>query len=203
MKSEIIKRIESNKIVAIIRSKEQSSIERLLNILISSGIQVLEITSNTPGYTEEISKARSKHKDILIGAGTITDPILAEEAIESGAQFLVTPNTNTEVIDVAHRADIPVMMGALTPTDVANAINHKADMIKLFPAGVMGLDYFKALKGPFDSTKFFAVGGIGTENIREWIDAGIDGVGIGGSLLNQSEDEMNQSVQIFLDAVNH
>jgi 2-dehydro-3-deoxyphosphogluconate aldolase/(4S)-4-hydroxy-2-oxoglutarate aldolase len=171
-------KILKHKIVAIIRLNKQSDVAPLVDCLVEAGIKVLEITSNTPGFEQEIKNARIRHQHILVGAGTITNTKLAQRAINAGAQFIVTPNTDKRIVSVAHQCNLPVLMGALTPTDIANAIEYNADIIKVFPAGSMGIDYFKALKGPFDSANLMPVGGINLNNITQWFDAGACGVAI-------------------------
>ncbi len=190
MRNAIVKSIEQARLVAIIRLEDTSSIEDLLKTLYQSGIRVLEITSNTPDYCLEIKKARKLLPNGLIGAGTILNVGMAQDAIDAGAQFLVSPNVNTAVITAAHKADIPILTGALTPTEIATALEHKADIIKLFPAGTLGIPYLKLLKGPFDKVNFFAVGGINEFNAAEWFNAGAAGVGIGGALTTGSLSEI-------------
>lgn len=186
-RAEIIQRLKKEKIVAIVRIKEQIEVPKFINSLIGGGVKVLEVTSNTPGFSEEITNARNLYSsiDLLIGAGTVTNVEIAEEAIMAGAQFLVTPNTNIEVIKIAHRHDIPVLMGAATPTEICVAIENGADIIKLFPAGCLGINYFKAIKAPLDKVDFFVVGGITLSNIKDWMEAGAAGIGL-GSVLTQS-----------------
>lgn len=188
-RAEIVKILKKEKIVAIVRLKEQSGVANFLKSLINGGIKVLEITSNTPGFSEEITNARILYSpsDVLIGAGTVTTSKIAKEAIKAGAQFLVTPNTNVEVIKIAHTHDIPVLMGAVTPTEICIAIENEADIIKLFPAGSLGINYFKAIKAPLDKVDFFVVGGINITNIKDWMEAGAAGVGL-GSVLTQTTD---------------
>src|SRR5690606_11782511 len=137
-----------HKLVAIVRLKQQNQIAAVLESLVIGGIKALEITTNTPGFEEEIAKARKRYPQILIGAGTITSPDFAMRAINAGAQFLVTPNTDREIISIAHQYDIPVLMGAATPTELNLAVQAGADIIKLFPAAPLGLDYFKAIRAP-------------------------------------------------------
>ncbi|MEH6760100.1 MAG: bifunctional 4-hydroxy-2-oxoglutarate aldolase/2-dehydro-3-deoxy-phosphogluconate aldolase [Maribacter arcticus] len=186
-RAEIVKIIKKEKIVAIVRMKEQLEVPAFINSLIKGGIKALEITSNTPGFSEEIANARNLHSQsgVLIGAGTVTNIEIAKEAIKAGAQFLVTPNTNIEVIKIAHTHDIPVLMGAVTPTEVCVAIENGADIIKLFPAGSLGINYFKSIKAPLDKIDFFVVGGINLSNIKDWMEAGASGVGL-GSVLTQT-----------------
>lgn len=184
MKKEmILHRLLEAKMISIVRLKTGEITSRVIDNLVQGGIKVLEITSNTPNFDIEIAKAREKYPNVLVGAGTITTKELALKAINSGAQFLVTPNTNKEVVDKAIKAEIPVAMGALTPTEISRAVSFGADIIKLFPADQFGIKYYKSLKGPYADTKFFAVGGIGMENMKDWFKAGIDGVGIGSTLV--------------------
>ncbi len=185
-KKDIIDRILAARVISIIRLKEQAAVERAVDALVAGGIQVLEITTNTPGFAEEIEKAQNRHNNVLIGAGTVVTCDLAKQAIAGGARFLVTPNTNKEVVEIGRTNDIPVLMGAMSPTEIADALAYGADIIKLFPAGDLGISYFKSLKGPFDSVPFFAVGGVGESNIADWFEAGIDGVGLGSSLVKSS-----------------
>lgn len=186
-KQDITNRILTAKLISIIRLKERAAVAQTVDALVAGGIQVLEITTNTPSFAEAIEKARHRHPDVLIGAGTVVTSDLAKQAIAGGAQFLVTPNTNKEVAEIGKAQAIPVLMGAMSPTEVANALSYGADIIKLFPAGDLGVPYFKSLKGPFDSVPFFAVGGIGESNIGDWFEAGIDGVGLGSSLVKSSD----------------
>lgn len=198
MRSEIVTNIESEKIMAIIRLDDQLKVAPVLERLVDAGINVLEITSNTPGFAEEILKAREKFPAAIIGAGTITNARLAQKAISCNAQFLVTPNTNVDIISIAHQSNIPVLMGAMTPSEIAEAVEHGADFIKIFPAGALGLDYFKALLGPFNNVKFFAVGDISLNNALGWFKAGVVGIGIGSSLTNGDMTDIKTSVTNLL-----
>lgn len=180
------------KLVVIIRLKNPDDANAIVGALIKGGVKAIEITSNTPGYGEKIAELRELHPRLLIGAGTITTPELARQAIGRGAQFLVTPNTCEETLKAAHQLDVPVVMGAMTPTDVVRASNAGADIIKLFPSGELGPGYLASLaRGPFLNTPFFPVGSVDEHNVRQWMDAGACGVGIGGRLAapiaNQAE----------------
>ncbi len=178
-RQDITKIIKSEKVVAILRAKNEADIAPVVDTLVDSDIKVLEITSNTPGYLTGITATKEKYPNILIGAGTVINTTIAEAAIKAGAQFLVTPNTNVDVIKFAHTHNIPVLVGALTPTEVCVAHENGADVIKLFPAGNFGVSYFKSVMGPLNNIEYFAVGGIKTNNTKEWFDAGAKGVGYG------------------------
>ena len=186
--------IEREKLVAIVRLKSKTIINPAIKSLVEGGIKILEITSNTPGYLQKIQEFRELYPDILIGAGTVTNLKIAQEAIDAGAQFLVTPNTDPRIIEVAHANNISVLMGAMTPSEINLASENGADFIKLFPAGDLGTNYFKSIRAPFDKVKFFAVGGINPENVKNWLEAGIVGVGMGGHLVKVSEDGVDEKL---------
>lgn len=194
--------ILQEKIVVIIRTKEQAQVAIIVETLIEAGIKVLEITSNTPGFEEEISKFRKKYPEAIIGAGTITIPELAQKAAKAGAQFIVTPNVSKEVVETSHQHGLPVLMGAMTPTEIANASNYGADMIKLFPADKpgLGVEYYKTICGPFDNLHILAVGGIRMNNIEEWFEAGISGVGVGGKLTKLTGNDEADKKTIYAAA---
>jgi len=194
-KKETLTFLEKEKLIAIVRLFKREDIQPTIKQLVQGGIKVLEITSNTPGYIAEIGTARKLYPKIIIGAGTITCESQAIDAIKGGAQFLVTPNTEASIVRAAHGHDIPVVMGALTPTEICKAVTSGADIIKLFPAGIMGLDYFKSIKGPLNDIKFFVVGAIGPKNIHDWLSAGALGMGIGNKLTDR-EDESKGFEQI-------
>ncbi|KAB7530114.1 bifunctional 4-hydroxy-2-oxoglutarate aldolase/2-dehydro-3-deoxy-phosphogluconate aldolase [Flagellimonas olearia] len=204
-KQEITSLLEKEKLVAIIRQKNQQEVQPIVRALVEGGVKALEITSNTPGFLEEIRNARTLYPNVLVGAGTVTNKTLAQQAIEAGAQFLVTPNVEVSMIPLAHSHGVPVIMGALTPSEVCMAHEHGADIIKLFPAGIFGLDYFKAIKGPLNTLKFFVVGGISTDNIKEWMMAGADGFGIGSELTKMGDpgnpNEITQKAKSFIEQI--
>ena len=183
MKNETVKRMLLHKLVVIIRVEDPEDIPPIVACMVESGVEAMEITSNTPGWRAAVSAMRQAYPDLLFGAGTILNVELAEQAIAAGAQFLVTPNTNADVVAHAHQHGIPVVMGAMTPTEVAEAMNAGADIVKLFPAGTLGTDYLKSLaRGPYLDTVFFAVGGVDEHNLESWMENGAAGVDIGGSL---------------------
>lgn len=183
MKDRTVRKLLEERVVVIIRVTDPDEIPPIVVCLVEGGIKAIEITSNTPGCMQAVTRLRADYPELLIGAGTITSAKLAEEAMAAGAQFLVTPNTREEVVTCAHAHDVPVIMGAMTPSEVVEATEAGADIIKLFPAGALGPQYLAALaKGPFLDAVFFAVGGVDENNIDEWLDNGAAGVGIGGSL---------------------
>lgn len=202
----IVETIQNEKLVFVTRLKDSKSIQKVIGALVDGGAKVMEITSNTPNYAEAISTARKMFKDVLIGAGTITSEALAMEAINAGAQFLVSPNSNLRLVDVAHQHDVPILMGALTPTEVYSAWEGGADFVKLFPADIMGIPYFKSIKAPLNAVKLLAVGGIALEDVKDWMLAGAEGIGIASVLkepVATSEDieAIKQNAIQFIEAL--
>lgn len=188
-RKKIAQQIIDHKLIGIIRLNNSSSVQATLSCLIQGGVKVLEITSNTPDFCLHIELARQQFPSILVGAGTILNAELATKSVAAGAQFLVTPNVNAKVVEIAHANNIPVLMGAATPTEIATALGYGADIIKLFPANALSIDYYKALKGPFSDTPMFAVGGISENNVAAWLSSGIQGVGVGGELAQEITSE--------------
>ena len=129
---------------------------------------------------------------MFLGAGTVTDVELAEAALGAGASFIVTPNINLDVIRTVRGHGIPVMPGALTPTEIWTASKAGADFVKVFPASAVGPRYFRELRGPFARIPFMASGGISLENAAEFIKFGVDALGLGGGLIPKSNDEFDQ-----------
>lgn len=207
-RNHILQRIKQHRLIAIVRFNNQQDVAQSIDCLVKGGVEILEITANTPGFLTEIENARANYPDILVGAGTITNQVLAVRAIEAGAQFLVTPNISKDVIDIAHKSECPVVMGALTPTEIAYASDAGADIIKLFPAEAMGVGYLQGIKAPFDNLTFFAVGGISADNLANWFEAGIDGVGVGSELTKAvyNEHEIAEHIEFikgFINGLNH
>jgi 2-dehydro-3-deoxyphosphogluconate aldolase / (4S)-4-hydroxy-2-oxoglutarate aldolase len=173
-------------VVAILR-RPRVDIEVCTRVLIGAGIRFLEVTIDSPAAIPFLESAGKNFKGGLFGAGTITVPELAEKAIRAGAQFLVTPNFNPEVIRVARSHQIPVFSGAMTPTEIFAAYQAGAEVIKVFPAATLGSDYFKELRGPFPDIPLMATGGITSDNGPDFFAAGATALGVGSSLSLKDE----------------
>lgn len=176
--------IENKKIVAIIRAKEGGLLLEAVRALKKGGIECIEVTMTTPGALQTLEEVRSEIDDVLFGAGTVLDPETARLAILSGAQFIVTPSLNLDVIRLAHRYDIPIIPGAFTPTEILTAWENGAECVKVFPAFSVGPEYIKAIKGPFPQIKICPTGGISLDNMKAFIKAGASCLGVGGKLVD-------------------
>ena len=170
-------------VIGILRGIDGEFFRALMPAAFGAGLQALEITINTPGAPEIVARCRPEvMPGKLLGMGTIRNVAEAELAIAAGAMFLVTPNTDSRVIELAKRHDVPVIAGAFTPTEVYTAWAAGADLVKIFPCGVVGPGYLRELRGPFDQIPLVAVGGVTLHNVRDFFAAGAAGVGVGNSL---------------------
>ncbi|MBN1952392.1 MAG: bifunctional 4-hydroxy-2-oxoglutarate aldolase/2-dehydro-3-deoxy-phosphogluconate aldolase [Bacteroidales bacterium] len=171
-------------ILGILRNIEEKDIAPLVEVFIKTGIRHIEITMNTPGAELLIRKMADEAKgNLVVGAGTVLDSKMLFSALESGASFIVSPSTKKEIVEYCVNNSVPVFPGALTPTEVHMAWDYGATMVKLFPSGMYGPGYIKALKGPFDSLKIIAVGGINEGNVAKFIAHGADAVAFGAGII--------------------
>jgi 2-dehydro-3-deoxyphosphogluconate aldolase/(4S)-4-hydroxy-2-oxoglutarate aldolase len=180
---EVVRFITEKKIIAIIRAQSSTSLLKAVEALREGGIECIEVTMTTPGALQILEEVRKKMGEVLFGAGTVLDPETARLCILSGAQFLVTPSLNFAVIDMAHRYDVPIIPGALTPSEILSAWERGAEVVKVFPASSLGPQYIRELKGPFPHIKLCPTGGINLDNLRSFLQAGATCVGVGGSLV--------------------
>ena len=183
--------VDEAPIVAIVRRPKVDPV-RCIEHLFQHGIRLIEITMDTADAVEVLEYFRSRvPANCLLGAGTVTDVELAEAALGAGASFIVTPNINLDVIRTVRAQGIPVMPGALTPTEIWTASKAGADFVKVFPASAVGPRYFRELRGPFAKIPFMASGGVSLENAAEFIKFGVDALGLGGGLIPKSNDEFD------------
>jgi 2-dehydro-3-deoxyphosphogluconate aldolase/(4S)-4-hydroxy-2-oxoglutarate aldolase len=183
-----LKQVENTRIVTIVRGVEKQHILPLAEALLAGGITVVEITLNTPGAPEMIGQLQQAYGDrMYIGAGTVLDVNDVNIALEAGASFIVTPNTDEAVIQRCVEVGVPIYPGAMTPTEIVRAWKAGATAVKIFPSASLGIGYLKELQGPLNHIPIIAVGGVSVDNIQEFIRIGCHAVGIGGSLINLKE----------------
>jgi 2-dehydro-3-deoxyphosphogluconate aldolase / (4S)-4-hydroxy-2-oxoglutarate aldolase len=183
-------------VVAIVRRPKVDPV-RCVEHLFKTGIRLIEITMDTPDAIPILKSLQSGVPDNgLLGAGTVTDVALAEAAIAAGATFLVTPNLNLDVIRTAREQGVPIFPGAMTPTEIWNAVCAGADYVKVFPASALGPGFFREIRGPFAHIPLMATGGVNLENARDFIRFGVDALGVGGALIPKSNDELDRCAEI-------
>lgn len=173
-------------VIGILRGVASTFFRSVMDTSFASGLQAIEITMNTDQAINIVSSnIGSVPSGKLLGMGTIRNLAEAEKAVEAGAMFLVTPNTDTAVIEYAVSKSVPVISGALTPTEVYTAWSAGAVMVKVFPCSPFGPEYIRELRGPFDHIPLVAVGGVDLDNIREYFAAGAKAVGASTSLFGR------------------
>jgi 2-dehydro-3-deoxyphosphogluconate aldolase/(4S)-4-hydroxy-2-oxoglutarate aldolase len=171
-------------IVAVVRSQDSQQLVEVVRALADGGVTVAEITMSVPGALDVIKQARATLGDrVLLGAGTILDPETCRAAILAGAEYIVAPTLNFEVIKMCHRYDKLVMPGAFTPTEILAAWEAGADIVKVFPADVVGPAFFKAIKGPLPQVRVMPTGGVDLTTAATFLKAGACCLGVGGQLV--------------------
>jgi len=187
---EVLARIQKEKLIAILRGVPMDRIDGVVGALVRGGVRVLEFTFDhdqpdcVKANAAKIRQTVEKFGDqVLVGCGTALTVEEVEAAYDAGACLVISPNVDMAVIRRARQLDMVSMPGALTPTEVVAAYEMGADIVKLFPAGELGLGYIKAVRGPLRHIPMSAVGGVKPENVKDFLDAGVCGFGVGGQLV--------------------
>ena len=182
-KAETLQKIRELGLLAVIRGPSKELTLEMVAALVAGGVTGIEITYTTPNAAEVVAALAQRFcNEIVLGMGTLTDPAQAAEAAQAGAQFLVSPHTETTLARAMVATGLPVMMGALTPTEVMASRQLGSDVVKLFPGSLGGPEYMKALKGPFPNIPMMPTGGVDIDNIADWFAAGAVAVGAGSQL---------------------
>jgi 2-dehydro-3-deoxyphosphogluconate aldolase / (4S)-4-hydroxy-2-oxoglutarate aldolase len=194
----VLARIGEIGIVPVIRAASVNDAMRAVDAISAGGIPIVEITMTVPNAVSVIQQVASQFgSDILVGAGTITTAEQAKRAIDSGAQFIVSPGLSIPVLSAAHASGILTIPGALTPTELMMARENGAKLVKIFPCGnVGGPKYLKSLKAPFPDANLIPTGGVNLSNAAEFIAAGAFALGIGADLVNEAALRDGNSAQI-------
>jgi 2-dehydro-3-deoxyphosphogluconate aldolase / (4S)-4-hydroxy-2-oxoglutarate aldolase len=171
-------------IVAVVRSQDSQRLVEVVRALADGGVTVAEITMTVPGALDVLRQVRSALGDrVLLGAGTILDTETARAALLAGAEYIVAPTVNLDVIRFCQRYNKLVMPGALTPTEILAAWEAGADIVKVFPAEVVGPAFFKALRGPLPQMRLMPTGGVDLTTAAAFLKAGACCLGIGSQLV--------------------
>ncbi|MDI9393186.1 MAG: bifunctional 2-keto-4-hydroxyglutarate aldolase/2-keto-3-deoxy-6-phosphogluconate aldolase [Synergistota bacterium] len=183
-KFEILGRIHSKGIVAVIRAESADSGRKIADAVFEGGIPAIELTMTVPGALSIIETMAEYYKgrDIILGAGTVMDPETARLCILGGAQYVVSPILNPEVVKMCNRYGIPAMPGIGTVTELVKAMELGVDVVKCFPGEVLGPAFIKAVHGPVPEAKIMPTGGVSLSNIQKWLEAGAFALGMGSAL---------------------
>ena len=183
-KEDQLRRVLDGGIVAVVRSQDSAQLVEVVRALADGGVTVAEITMTVPNALDVLRQARQALGDrVLLGAGTILDPETARAALLAGAEYLVAPTVNLDVIRLCQRYDKLVMPGAFTPTEILAAWEAGADIVKVFPADVVGPAFFKAVRGPLPQIRMMPTGGVDLTTAASFLKAGACCLGVGGQLV--------------------
>ena len=206
--SELLQSLAEQKIVAIIRGIDADKGDRTAQALYEGGIVFLEVTLNTAGALDMISRFRSQYEGKMrIGAGTVLDLAQAKEAEAAGAEYIISPNLDEEVVSYCVERGLEVCPGTMTPSEIVRAYKLGAGAVKVFPMGSLGVGYLKEIRAPLNHIPMVATGGVNLQNIRTVLDAGAIAVGLGGNLVDKKLiaegkfDELRQLAQAYSDEV--
>ena len=179
-------KFNSAPIVGIIRGQSLEVVMKIAKAYEDAGLSLLEVTMNTPGAAAMISTLRNEFPSLSIGAGTVCNLTDLREAIDAGAQFIVTPIIDETVIQHAVEENIPIFPGAFSPTEIYKAWSLGASAVKVYPATKLGVEFIKDVLGPLDQIKLLPTGGVSKSNIKAFFEAGACGVGMGSSLIDKN-----------------
>ncbi len=183
-KSDVLQQIKAGKVIALIRADGPASLLECARALSAGGLACIELTMTTPGAIELCAEMAREQPGVLLGLGTVLDAKTALAGIAAGAKFIVTPALRPAVIQACNAAGVPVLSGALTPTEVFNAWELGADVVKIFPAEFFGPAYIRSLKAPFPQIELLPTGGVTPETVGDFLKAGAFATAAGGALVS-------------------
>lgn len=207
-KEEIVAKLREIGLVPVLRAESEEQALGIAAAIAEGGVTVLEVTMTVPGAVRVMGRLTKERPDLLIGAGTVLDAETARVCMLEGAQFVVSPALNLKTIEMCHRYSIPVLPGALTPTEVVTAWQAGADVIKVFPASALGgAKYLKSLKAPLPQVEMIPTGGVSLATAREFLEAGSFALGVGADLVDTKAmaegkpEKITESAKKYLEIV--
>jgi 2-dehydro-3-deoxyphosphogluconate aldolase / (4S)-4-hydroxy-2-oxoglutarate aldolase len=187
-REQVLCEMEKTGVVAVIRASDPTQLMDVVKALKAGGVTCIEVTMTTPNALDVIAKATKEFAgQCIIGVGTVLDPETARAAILAGAEFVVSPILNPEIITLCRRYSKAVIPGAFTPTEILTAWQAGADVVKVFPATKLGPEFLKDVKGPLPQVKLTPTGGVDLKNAADWIKAGATCIGVGSSLVSKKD----------------
>ena len=206
-KLDVIKKMKEEGIVAVVRAESKEKGEKLIDAIVNGGINFIEITMTVPGAVDIIKELSEKYKgtDVVIGAGTVLDSETARMVILAGAQFVVSPCFDEDMVRLCNRYRVAVMPGVMTVKEAVAGLEMGVDILKVFPGNAFGPSIISAFRGPLPQAQFMPTGGVDIDNIEQWIKAGAVAVGTGGSLTAGAKkgdyELVTKTAKEFVDAV--
>ena len=185
MRAETTRLLQQLGVVAVIRMKDADKLRGVVDAIAEGGVRAIEVTMTVPGAIGLIEKlAATLPPEIVVGAGTVTDAGTARAVIDAGARFVVSPVYRPEVMAACHERDVAACPGCFTPTEILDAHEHGADIVKVFPATALGPQFIKDVRGPLPQVRLMPTGGVSLDNAGDWIRAGAVAVGVGTALVD-------------------
>jgi 2-dehydro-3-deoxyphosphogluconate aldolase/(4S)-4-hydroxy-2-oxoglutarate aldolase len=186
-REQVVKSLVDGGAVAVIRMSDPAKLIKVAEAIYKGGVTGIEITMTVPNAIRVIEDAtREIGSRMNIGVGSVLNPETAQKAIDAGANYVVSPIFKKEIVDIAHRNGVPALPGAFTPTEIQTAFESGADIVKVFPADVLGMAFFKGVLAPMPHLKLMPTGGVTLTNAGDWLRAGACAVGVGTALLDKS-----------------
>ncbi|WEK53735.1 MAG: bifunctional 4-hydroxy-2-oxoglutarate aldolase/2-dehydro-3-deoxy-phosphogluconate aldolase [Candidatus Cohnella colombiensis] len=208
MSSELLNELRKQKIIAIIRGIEADAGDQTAQAMADGGIGFLEVTLNTDGALEMISRFRQKYSgQMRIGVGTVLSLEEAKQAVAAGSEYIISPNLDEEIVHYGLSQGVEVWPGTMTPTEIVRAYKAGATAVKVFPMGALGVNYLKEVRAPLNHIPMIATGGVNLTNICSVLDAGAIAVGLGGNLVDKrlvqegKFDELARLARSFVNEV--
>jgi len=193
----VVSMLEQEKIVAVLRRLPSDTFLDVVRALVDGGVRAIEVTMDAPDGADLIRRTREALGDhVLLGAGTVFTRDQMRAAKEAGASFFVSPHLDPDLLEAAQEWGVPMVPGVLTPTEVAAALRHGAQAVKIFPGSLVGPGYLRDLRGPFKDLKAMVTGGVTEDNARAFLDAGAVAVGVGSSLFPKADLEARDYASI-------
>jgi 2-dehydro-3-deoxyphosphogluconate aldolase/(4S)-4-hydroxy-2-oxoglutarate aldolase len=185
-KTKIMQHMHELGLVPVLRASSAQEAITIADAILAGGVNILEVTMTVPGAIRVIEQLANHHgSKLLLGAGTVLDPETARSCILAGAQFIVSPALDLRTIELCRRYSVPIMPGALTPTEIVTAWQAGADVVKVFPCSALGgAKYLKALQGPLPQIQLIPTGGVSLATAEEFLAAGAFALGVGGDLVD-------------------
>ncbi|MEB3218409.1 MAG: bifunctional 4-hydroxy-2-oxoglutarate aldolase/2-dehydro-3-deoxy-phosphogluconate aldolase [Nostocales cyanobacterium 94392] len=200
--------LKQHRVIAVIRANKTDLARQMALAVASGGIELIEVTWNTPNPAELIAELRRELPHCIIGAGTLLNLQQMQQAVQAGSQFLFTPHTDSEIISAAVNLNVPIIPGALTPTEIVTAWTLGATCVKIFPIqAVGGVEYIKSLQAPLKQIPLIPTGGVNLENAGEFIKAGAIAIGLSSDLfpkhlvISEDWDLITQQTEILLQNI--
>lgn len=209
-KEMLLSKLKEEALVAVVRAKNATHGEKVVDAIVEGGINFIEITmtmeeGNPVEFISLLAKKYKDNKNVVIGAGTVLDAETARLVILAGASYVVSPGLDLEMIKLCNRYRIPVMPGVMSPTEAIKALEAGCDVIKVFPGNILGPSVISTYKGPLPQAEFMPSGGVDVDNVDKWLKSGAFALGTGSSLTkggkNDDFEAVKEKAKEFVEAV--